>query len=273
LQVAQVITPELQARKTELAEIGLHLAMDRHQQRQFRLMQETLTPQQILIVMDFGTHEVKEADKMGTEIYSDLIFVLYWRDATSGMLMWEYIDCIGTQADPLHQKKDLGFVTTAFSTLFEQGRFSAFSEIFIWSDCGPQHFRASNTLYLFSQLQRLHKKRIVVCFFFPRHGHNPADRHHGSTKRHLEFVLKHTAETKAVPGRKQLVDELRNCTKTMPITLEKIAPLSHVVKTLDGIQKYLVFTFPDDDDGLSIDCSKAFGAASDRLRFTKQDNQ
>lgn len=250
---------QLLALQTELAELQLHLNMDRHQQQSFRAMLDSLPVGRMVVVMDFGTHEVKLGAKPGTDTFSDLIFVRYWRDRESGVLLWDYIDCIGAEDDPRHQANHLGVVQTAWLTLLEQGRFDEAREIFIWTDCGPKHFRTSNTLYFYSVIQSVYKKAITVCFFFPRHGHNPADRHHGSMKRHLACVLKFSAETGQVPGRAQLMEELEKCTRTTAVTLPEIAELHHEVKTMDGIQQYLVFTFPDVDGVLAVDCAKFCG--------------
>ncbi len=246
-------------------ELQNHVTMDRHQQNSFRSIQERLTVGQLLLVMDFGMHQVKEKEESSSNRYADLIFVFYWR-GDDGVLEWEYVDCMAVMNDPLKNKKDLSFVETAFLSLIAEGRFLNTKELWIWSDCGPSHFRTSNTLYFFSQMQQVIKVKTTVCFFYPRHGHSAADRHHGSTKKHLKYVLKSLADDYEIPNRDLLVRELEKCRFTTVQDLPPIETHQKMVKTLAGIMEYLVFEFPEDVPS-AVDCRRMFGGDIERKRF------
>lgn len=259
---------ELLRLRCQLLELQNHIDLDRLQQYKCREIRDTLQPNQLLIVMDFGAHQVKEKGLSRGNRYGDLIFVLYWKQ--DGVLMWEYFDCIPALTDDLKDSKDINFVQTALLTLVEVGRFVGFTEWFVWSDTGPNHFRTSNTLYFFSVLQSRLRAKIHVCFFFPQHGHSAADRHHGSSKKHLRYVLKHLAYEYKIPDRSLLVSSLQECKNTTVVNLPPIKTHQKVVRTLEGITKYLVFEFPMDSssDGLDVDCRTHFKAPPVRLRFS-----
>ena len=122
-------------------------------------------------------------------------------------------------------------------------------------------------LYFFLLLQAQLHIHITVCFFFPQCGHNAADCHNGSTKKHLQFVLKCLADSYFVADRKLLVDGLQECKLTTMVNLPPIQTHQKIVDTLTGMTDFLVFEFPQ-GNGLDVDCCWLFGGSVVKKRFS-----
>lgn len=247
-----------------ILELQNHRFMDWHQQHAFREMCDSLTAHQLLVVMDFGQWQVMDKGAASGNRFADLVFTFFWLDA-DGKTRHEYYDCMADELDEKRNKKTFNFVQTAFLVLAADGRFDGFEEMFVWSDCGPQHFRTSNTLYFFRMLQQLLRIHVTVYFFYPRHGHNPCDRHLGSASRHVRLQIKELGNGHEVMNREYLLKRLAECKFTVVKSLPPICEWTKVVGTLSGINQYLMFTFPEEE--WSVDCHRFVGGPAEHLHF------
>ncbi len=256
---------EVLQRQTALLELANHRAMDHHQQREFRRMCDDIQDGQLLVVMDFGQFNVMDKGEASGNRFADLVFVLYWR-GVDGQLEHEYYDCVAQEGDELRNKKTTNFVQTAFLLLHAQNRFEGVRQLFVWSDCGPQHFRVSNTLYFFRLFGRVAGIQVTVFFFFPYHGHNPCDRHIGALSHHLLYALHHLDKSGETWDRATVTKHMGECSYTEVKDLPPICSFAKRVDTLTGIKSYLVFTFPKEE--WAVDARKMVGGHIERLWFT-----
>ena len=257
---------ELLGAKVDALELETHVRMNHHQQGAFTFTRENLHKGQMVMCMDFGQHAVQ----MVEGAYADLVLTFYWLD-DAGRECREYIDCLASEMDELKRKKTWNVVVTALLSLADGGKFNDVQELFIFSDTGPQHFRTSNTLYFLRLFQKSRHIRIVVNFFFPYHGHNPCDRHLGSTSTHLHCAMREM-ELGGKVDRDWLAKNIAECKFTTIKDLPPIKKHSKVVATLAGIHQYLVFTFPEDEED-SVDCRRLHGGQPTRLKFKRLDQK
>src|SRR5690242_19745083 len=66
------------------------------------------------------------------------------------------------------------------------------SKINVWSDGGPHHFKITPTLYLFSIISKIMKKKIRMNFFEAYHGHSVCD----ASAAHLKQIIKRALNDK-----------------------------------------------------------------------------
>lgn len=82
---------KVQQAQTEMLHLLNHREKDKAQRRFLNARKEALVAGELVIVIDFGAHQVKEASA-GDNRYADLMFVIYERKGDGAELLWEYFD-------------------------------------------------------------------------------------------------------------------------------------------------------------------------------------
>jgi hypothetical protein len=152
--------------KEELTEDELE-ELERHQKTWFqqsiaykgykKRLIEQKDPTKFLILQDFSQLQAQ------SNYFQDLIIVLmcYNPDAEGGLQV-EYFHFVGSETST---KNDIGFVISAWKDLIAQGFFEGCTEIVIFSDGGPKHFKITACMSFFAALQTRLKIPISYNFF------------------------------------------------------------------------------------------------------------
>lgn len=124
---------------------------------------------------------VQDFTRIETEIgtFQDLIFAVY---ATSEEKT-RYYHFIASEKNTTN---NIRFVVLAWIQFMKMNILQE-SEIEVWSDGGPKHFKISPTMYLFSYLAKIYKSKRWRYHFWPsRHGHSVCD----AAASHLKTAIK-----------------------------------------------------------------------------------
>jgi hypothetical protein len=88
------------------------------------------------------------------------------------------------------ESHDTLFVHQTWNHLFQSSTFTDVTEILLWSDGGPHHFKIYRTLYLMWQLQHEYGITIQYNFFASSLGKSLCDAHIGVSKQRDRSVAK-----------------------------------------------------------------------------------
>lgn len=161
-------------------------------------------------------------------------------------------------------------MSSVIDNLERSGFFEGYTKIYWWSDTGPNHFRTSNTLFYFRQFQQRTQIEMVICFFAPYHGHSKCDGHIGAVSRKLTKNAQELQGTLGVWDKQFVENNILELSFTT-LTHHGMVRTPKVVRTLEGIKKFLVFTF-DTLDPLKADtvnCQSMCGGDVEVLSFLK----
>ena len=141
------------------------------------------------------------------------------------------------------EKQDFYFVRAVWHTLLESETLSRFTDIKIWSDGGPQHFKVAKTLFFFSTLQSKYGKTFTYNFFASGHGHSLCDSHTGVGKQKLK--REERENNSQMIGAQDIADSYNELKKTSTQVLSTIdkTPLKLVSSFSDGIRCFHQFEF------------------------------
>ena len=115
------------------------------------------------------------------------------------------------------------------------------------------------------QFQELTKMLVQMHFFAPNHGHSQCDGHLGAISRSTTTQSKGLAESGVLWNPEWVRDIIANLKHTHVFD-SVIHSEGDLVKTLEGVRKYLVFSF-DSEAGMSVDCRPYVGGDVTRLTF------
>lgn len=244
--------------ETRRLDLDTHVKLVQVQRNAYLKMRETLDESTLMLTLDFG---VLPTQQDGGKL-PDLVIVAHFRAGDE--IQHVYLDCFPLGL--VNISKDWCYVKHVFLELHRSGFFEGYSRILWWSDTGPNHFRVSNTLYFMRLFQQETGIEVCIHFFAPRHGHSRCDGHLGTIARVI------AKESQALAGVDQRWDaswvksKVEKLAHTFTLQAEVVAE-DDVVLTLEGVTKYLVFSFPTAIPN-GVACYIACGAAPTHLVFS-----
>jgi hypothetical protein len=224
------------------------------QRHQYILMRSNLRPRQLLVLMDFTSASLADKPGAGT-VVQDCIVVMEYRDANNSVVRrnFDFLCASNTNQHDYH------FVLQVWVWLFLHEHLNdRFSEMDVWTDGGPHHFKTRFCQFMWHILSslRFSQKRISHHFFAAYHGHSLADGHAAIIKRALytqynvsEHERNHsvpsatfgpaTVEEVAVTVRK----DCKNTTVTVFTDIEREDKIKQQIKAIHRIKDRHSFTF------------------------------
>jgi hypothetical protein len=129
------------------------------------------------------------------------------------ILIFEYLDVDGHRRrlylDFLcdiagKNQNDYYFVLQVWQLMFDQGAFTPFNSIDVWTDGGPKHFKTRFCQWMWHYLSffRFGGQRISHHFFASYHGHSLADTHAASIKQvtRTEYIASQQQRAQGSPA-------------------------------------------------------------------------
>jgi hypothetical protein len=166
----------------DLAPLEAHMEIAAIQRKAFRAMKESLEESTMLVVQDFTKHYAKKTSETenAATIINDFVIVVYWKEQDG--LKWRFFHILSSV-----EKQTNLFVETAWRQMMRQfaGFFGKFTQVKIWSDGGPQHFKVIKTMGFFANFHDEFKKKVEYHFFASYHGKSICDAHAGVMKRSI----------------------------------------------------------------------------------------
>lgn len=191
-----------------------------------------------------------------------MVLVVYTRN-NEGVLSWKYLDYFSKE------KQDFYFVRAVWHNALQQ-ELKDYTDIFVWSDGGPQHFKIAKTLYFFSTLEDMYKKKITYNFFASNHGHSMCDSHTGVGKQKLSREEKDNNEQ--IVGLDDVADSYSELKKTTVHKLESIDKKELVIEKktsfTKGIKKFHQFNFAGTG---RVYCLEQSGVGFGQLQIISED--
>lgn len=206
----------------------------------------------ILLVMDFTQLPTFGTNAAG---FNDLVFCYYTRDPNTNQIIKKNIDIIAK-----HEHNWI-FVRQAFRTLQQIGLFDNYSQIIIWSDGGPHHFKVCKTLRALPSVINRALKKIYWEFFAPDHGHSECDAHSGALKTRIDSEVKQGHRPATLQEFKVIIQKVPN---TQVFILDQFDE-SDLYAELPGIRSF--FSYDYDCEWNHINCSCIAGGPKQCIPF------
>jgi hypothetical protein len=153
----------------KVAEYERHLDQFNACRPYMQQLEENLQPGECIVYRDFVNQYSDEGH------VSNLVFVVLWRDNTSGLLKVRKIHNFCT--NPLYSSCSADYVATVFDWHLsgKSREFDNFNKIYLSGDHGA-HFSSAPTMYHESMIQKKYGKELELVFLCSYHAFNRCDR-------------------------------------------------------------------------------------------------
>ena len=162
-----------------------------HQLNYYRSLRHSLPSDHLLVTMDFSRIRlminISDSNHNDNIYINDYVIILEYKDENNNM---KRIDLNFLCDDPNTNNNDAYYVAHTWYYLYNHTNFiRPFSNIILFSDTGPHHFRTRHNQYLLHLLSEGYEKYMSHNMFCPGHGHSIADGHAAHIKRIIKYAF------------------------------------------------------------------------------------
>jgi len=222
--------------KLNKAKTHKHIARTQHNshKQQKTNIIETKSQNTMILLQDFTQLEPQSGFNQDM-----IITILTYNEHEVDKIKRDYYHFVGEQGDT----NDIYFVITVWEHMFKTKIIpDNITNIEIWSDGGPKHFKQKKTMYYFSTLQQKYQKTITYHFYQSYHGHNSCDAAAAHAKNAINLQQRDTN----IPS--YTAQDLCNSINTVNHHhAQQVPPINkpHIkVSKLDGIKSFFMYKFP-----------------------------